>query len=133
MVDEASAGGAPTGQGHLQGGQGQFRTQMVGQGPADDLPRAAVELGGQVPPALCPGDVRDIRDPGTVQRVWRELPVQQIGRRRGMWGLPSESFGRTLTGDGYALPERGVKGVRFNLAVLAVWRDSRYTWTGWTV
>ena len=66
---------------HLEGVEHQFRAQVIGHRPADDLAAAGIQHDGEIEKASRRGDERDIGDPELVRPACLEVAVDQIGCR----------------------------------------------------
>lgn len=114
----------PAGYRHPEGVVGEPRRHPVRHRPADDHPGPYVHHHGQVEPALVRADVGDVREPGPVRAVGRELAAHQVGGgvglRRGRLRLALRPLGAAarrpdpavLAHDArHALARRGLAGL----------------------
>ncbi len=79
-VEDEALGAAPCPQRLLQGIDDQVAAHVIGQGPADDAPRAEVDDDGQVEPFVRIGDEGNVARPDLVGAGWQGLAQEQIGR-----------------------------------------------------
>ena len=60
---------------HVQSIEHELGSQVVRNGPADDLPCVGVQHEGELKPALPGSDVSDVRSPQVVWSFWGEVAL----------------------------------------------------------
>jgi hypothetical protein len=90
---DQSGGGPATGDGVVEGVEGELGAQVGGDGPTDDHPGVAVDDGGEVQEPFLGAQVSDVGDPCLVRRRRGEVTGDDVRRHR-----------RRGVGDGGARP-----------------------------